>query len=234
MLKGKRLLLFVVFTFLLSISITAWAAVGPQYIITVIAGSGGKITPTSVTVNSGTNKTFSIKPLKGYHLAEMKIDGETIFEDRKDASIPNDGSNPPLPTDANLARSGTTKVYKYYFTGISQDHSLEAIFEPDTFSLEISKVGAGSGKVVSLPERVDCGNDCIGLFSYNTPVTLAVEEDEGSTFDGWSGKCKGGNRTCTIKMTKATAATAKFARVYELSVDITGNGTVKSSSGSIN
>jgi hypothetical protein len=233
MLKGKRLLLFVVFTFLLSISVTAWAAVGPQYIITVVAGLGGKITPTTVTVTTGTNKTFTIKPLKGYHLAEMKINGEAVFKDRKDASIPNDGSDPPIPSDASLIRSGTTKVYKYHFTGISKDHSLEAIFEPDTFSLEISKVGVGSGKVASLPEGVDCGDDCIGIFSYNTPVILTVEEDEGSTFDGWSGKCKGGNRTCTVKMTKASAATARFARVYELSVDITGNGTVKSSPGGI-
>jgi len=215
------------------ISITAWAVVGSQYSITVVAGLGGKITPTAVTVNSGTNKTFTIKPLKGYHLSEMKIDGETIFEDRKDASIPNDGSQPPIPSDASLIRSGTTKVYKYYFTGISQDHSLEAIFEPDTFLLQISKVGTGFGKVASVPEGVDCGDDCVGIFSYNSPVILVVEEDEGSTFDGWSGKCKGRNRTCTVKMTKTSAATAKFARVYELSVDVAGNGTVKSSPGGI-
>jgi hypothetical protein len=233
MLKGKIFFLLLAFIWLMLISITAWGASGPQYIITVLTGPGGKITPATATVDSGTNKTFSIKPLKGYHLAEMKINGETVFEDRKDASIPNDGSDPPIPSDASLIRSGTTKVYKYHFIGISKDHSLEAIFEPDTFSLEISKVGVGSGKVASLPEGVDCGDDCIGIFPYNTPVILTVEEDEGSTFDGWSGKCKGGNRTCTVKMTKASAATARFARVYDLSVDITGNGTVKSSPGGI-
>ena len=180
-------------------------------------------------MNSGTNKTFSIKPLKGYHLAEIKVDGETIFEDRKDTSIPNDGSQPPIPSDASLARSGTSKVYKYTFTGISQDHSLEAIFEPDTFPLQISKIGTGSGRIMSTPEGVDCGEDCIGIFSYNAPVILTVQEDEGAAFDGWSGQCKGKGTTCTVKMTKASSVTAGFTRAFSLSVSIHGRGTVTSS-----
>lgn len=233
MLKGKIFFQLLAFIWLMLISITAWAVSGPQYIITVLTGPGGKITPATATVDSGINKTFSIKPLKGYHLAEIKVDGATIFEDRKDAFVPNDGSQPPIPSDASLVRSGTSKVNKYHFTGVSQDHSLEAMFEPDTFSLEISKVGTGSGRVTGTPEGVDCGDDCVGIFPYNTPVILTVEEDEGSTFDGWSGKCKGRSRTCTVKMTKASAATAKFARVYELSVAVAGNGTVTSSPGGI-
>ena len=43
--KGKRLLPFTAFIWLMLISLTAWAAAGPQYIITVVAGPGGKITP---------------------------------------------------------------------------------------------------------------------------------------------------------------------------------------------
>jgi hypothetical protein len=64
----------------------------------VTAGSGGKVTPRSSTARPGTNRTFTIKPLKGHHVAEVRLDGATIFEDRKTPDVPNDGAARDAPS----------------------------------------------------------------------------------------------------------------------------------------
>jgi len=199
------------------------------YSITVIAGPGGKITPGTTSVTAGMNKTFSITPYKGHHVVEVKLNGVTIFQDAQEPMVPNDGTSPPNPADSDLQRSGTSKSYKYFFKNIQQDQSLEAVFEVDTFALEIFKVGQGSGSVESTPANVYCETNCMGIFPYNTEVILTATSDDGALFDGWSGKCKGKGATCTVKMTKASIVTANFARTFKLSVSIHGSGAATSS-----
>ncbi|OGW55316.1 MAG: hypothetical protein A2Y81_01620 [Nitrospirae bacterium RBG_13_43_8] len=228
MLQGKKSLFFFLLIFFISCPFTASMAAA-AYSITVIAGPGGKITPDTTTVTAGMNKTFSITPYKGYHVAEVKLNGVTIFQDATELSVPNDGASPPSPADPDLQRSGTSKVYKYFFKNIQQDQSLEAVFKVDTFALEIFKVGQGTGSVESTPANVSCGTDCMGIFPYNTEVVLTSTSDDGALFDGWSGKCKGRGATCTVKMTKASIVTANFARAFKLSVSVHGSGAVTSS-----
>jgi hypothetical protein len=199
------------------------------YDITIIAGPGGKIVPGGSSINAGADKSFSIKPNKGFHVAEIKIDDAIIFEDRKGLSTPNDGTSPPVPTDANLQRSGTTKVYKYTFQNVQQGHSLEAVFETDTFALHITKDGPGTGLVESSPAGISCGDSCVGVFPYGSNVTFTATGDEGSVFDGWTGKCKVSGNSCSMNIKKASSLIANFARAFKLSISVSGNGKVSSS-----
>ena len=49
------------------------------YTITSSAGTGGSISPSgSISVNALSNKTFYIKPVTGYHISSVKIDGISI------------------------------------------------------------------------------------------------------------------------------------------------------------
>lgn len=202
----------------------------PSYEVSVLVSQGGKITPAGSSINAGANKSFSVKPNKGFHVAEIRVDGATIFEDRKGPSTPNDGMSPPLPTDIDLQRSGASKVYKYTFQNVQQNHSLEADFETDTFALHVSKAGLGAGIVESAPAGISCGNSCVGIFPYNSTVTFTATGDEGSVFDGWTGKCKkGAGGSCTMNIKKESTLTAAFARAFKLSISIAGNGGVSSS-----
>ena len=55
------------------------AAAKASYIITVTAGTGGRISPNgAVSVESGGTVTFTITPNAGYELSELKIDGNTV------------------------------------------------------------------------------------------------------------------------------------------------------------
>jgi hypothetical protein len=225
----RKTFLFILIVFCLTWAVPSSAVTAPSHMIIITARSGGKITPGSAVVNSGSNKTFTIRPNKGFHLTEVRLDSVTIFEDKKGPSVPNDGTTPPISTDLNLQRSGTSKNYKYYFKNIQQDHSLEVVFEVDTFALDIIKAGEGSGIVESSPGGFSCGDNCVGIFPYNMIVALTATSEERSVFDGWSGGCKGNGNTCVVKITKASVVTATFARSLELSVSIHGHGTVTSS-----
>jgi hypothetical protein len=229
MFEVRKTFLFVLIIFCLTCAVPSLAVTAPSHTITITAGSGGRIAPGSTAVNSGSNKTFTIKPTKGFHLAQVRLDGVTIFEDRKGLSVPNDGTTPPISTDANLQRSGTSKNYKYFFRSVLQDHSLEAVFEVDTFALTIIKAGEGSGGVESSPGGISCGDNCVGIFPYNTSVTLTATSEESSVFDGWSGGCKGIDNPCAMTIAKPSVITASFAPAFEFSVSIHGHGAVTSS-----
>jgi hypothetical protein len=229
MMNVKKILLYVFIIFCLILALSEQGKAAPSYDITVTASPGGKIAPGGSSVNEGNDKTFSIKPNKGYHLAEVKLDGVTIFEDRKGPSVPNDGTTPPSPMDPNLQRSGESKVYKYYLKNVQQNHTLEAIFETDTFFLEIIKDGQGSGFVESTPGGISCGTNCAGIFPYNTNVTLTATNDNESVFNSWTGKCKGKGNTCAVNIKKTLSIIADFARAFRLSISISGHGTVTSS-----
>ena len=230
MMNTKKTILCVFLVSCLFLIFPEQGEAAPSYDISVTAGQGGKITPKASSINEGASKSYSVKPNKGFHVAEIRVDGATILEDRKGPSTPNDGMSPPLPTDINLQRSGTSKVYKYTFHDVQQNHSLEAVFETDTFALHVSKTGLGTGIVESAPAGISCGDTCVGIFPYNSNVTFMATGDGGSVFDGWTGKCKKGvGGSCTMNIKKESSLTAAFAREFKLSMAIAGNGVVSSS-----
>jgi hypothetical protein len=79
----------------------------------------------------------------------------------------------------------------------------------DSYRLNVTKDGFGSGEVSSEPRGILCGPDCEFEFSGGTLVTLHAEPSAGSSFGGWSGDCAGTD-DCTIKMNEAKSVTATF------------------------
>src|SRR6185369_3335404 len=88
-----------------------------SYTITATAGSNGVLTPSgSVSVNAGTNKTISVTPNTGYHIAGVIVDG--------------------TPQGA---------ITSYTFTNVMANHSMSASFAIDSFTIIASTSGTGSG-----------------------------------------------------------------------------------------
>ena len=78
-----------------------------------------------------------------------------------------------------------------------------------TYSVSVTKAGAGSGTVTSSPSGIDCGSACSASFNSGISVTLNAVPAAGSTFAGWSNGCIGtgacivsaaGSRTATFNL----------------------------------
>jgi hypothetical protein len=80
-----------------------------QFSITSSSTPGGSISPTGVIiVNYGDSKTFTITPDKGYKISDVKIDGKSIGA-----------------------------ISTYIFTNITDNHTIEAIFEKSEIVIAI-------------------------------------------------------------------------------------------------
>ncbi|CAK0766628.1 exported hypothetical protein [Gammaproteobacteria bacterium] len=108
-----------------------------------------------------------------------------------------------------------------------------------TYPLEVKKAGTGTGRVISSPAGITCGDDCSENYTPGTSVTLTATAETGSTFASWSGGCSGTTNTCTVTMNATKTVTATFtsnATTYLLTVTPagTGTGTVTSNPAGIN
>ncbi len=102
---------------------------------------------------------------------------------------------------------------------------------PKNFQLTITGAAAGTGTVTSTPAGVSCPSTCTATFAQNTQVTLIETPAAGYTFAGWSGACSG-TGACVMTITAAATITASFtqsATSQQLTVTVTGSGTVSSS-----
>jgi hypothetical protein len=108
--------------------------------------------------------------------------------------------------------------------------SCTATFTLQTFPLNVTTTGSGTGTVTSTPAGIDCGADCTEIFDYGTAVSLNAVPAAGSTFTGWSGDpdCADGS----VAIDSARSCTATFTlQTFQLLVNRTGSGggTVTSS-----
>lgn len=104
--------------------------------------------------------------------------------------------------------------------------SVTAIFILNQYALTLNKSGGGSGKVVSTPSGIDCGNACTASYPHGTALTLTATAATGSTFAGWQGACSDAVNTCTLTMDAAKAATALFTlNQYTVTIQQAGNGS---------
>jgi carboxypeptidase T len=109
---------------------------------------------------------------------------------------------------------------------IDGDKSVTANFNLQSFSLQVSKPGNGTGTVSSDPGGIDCGSDCAEDYIYNTPVTLNASAATGSAFNGWSGGGCSGIGSCTLTLTSDTDVIANFTlQTRQLTVNLSGSGS---------
>ena len=95
--------------------------------------------------------------------------------------------------------------------------SVTAVFSQDSYQLSI--VVAGNGAVTRSPVQAS-------YFS-GTEVTLTAEPSHSWTFSNWTGDVVGSTNPLTVTMDSAKQITAIFSEnSYELSVSISGDGTV--------
>ena len=152
--------------------------------LTVVEPSGGyiEIINTSVTCQDNCNEQF--------------IDGEMI-------------------TLRAIENSG------YAFSGWSDDCSgiddCQLLINDDMVvtanfirQFELSVKIEGNGHVMSTPQGIECGNDCIEAFNENETVSLIANPDEGWIFESWSGSCNGTNPNCVLDISSSLSTTAKF------------------------
>jgi Divergent InlB B-repeat domain len=101
------------------------------------------------------------------------------------------------------------------------------LLPPPSYALTVSKLGAGTGSVASIPSGILCGTTCSATFVSGTSLTLTPTASAGSVFSGWSGACTGSG-SCAVSMDVATNVTANFALLpvnYALSVSKAGAGS---------
>lgn len=109
-------------------------------------------------------------------------------------------------------------------------HSVTELLAPK-YGLHIEKSGTGDGSVRGT--GIDCGEDCIEVFTEGTTTWLKAEPDEYSTFEGWF--VDGEPLHERLVMQEDQTVTAVFnnfpPQEYTLTVEIsgTGSGTVTDS-----
>jgi hypothetical protein len=84
-----------------------------------------------------------------------------------------------------------------------------AIFNVGSFPLNVTKSGAGTGTVTSVPAGINCGTTCSATYGSGTTVVLTATPDVRMAFVGWTGACTG-TGTCTVSMDAARTVDARF------------------------
>ncbi|MCP4285400.1 MAG: hypothetical protein GY792_13245, partial [Gammaproteobacteria bacterium] len=129
------------------------------------------------------------------------------------------------PTSSFAGWSGACSGTGICELTIESAQNVTATFTLQSYSLDVSLSGTGSGTVSSFPAGIDCGTACTATFDYGTVVTLTAAADLGSTFIGWAGACSGAG-DCVVTIDAAQSVSAVFTLgQYPLSVTLTGNGS---------
>jgi hypothetical protein len=95
-------------------------------------------------------------------------------------------------------------------TAAAQVQQSFTVLSSPTFTLSVTRSGAGAGNVTSAPAGIACGSSCSTNFASGTSVTLSAAAGEGSKFGGWSGAGCSGTGTCVVSMTAARTVDAQF------------------------
>ncbi|MBI4511596.1 MAG: hypothetical protein HY698_18320 [Deltaproteobacteria bacterium] len=120
------------------------------------------------------------------------IDG--AIDDRSDAR-PIDATPPPVDAPMDAPRDAPIDAME-----------IDAASE---YTLKVTKLGLGKGRVYSIASGISCGTFCQASFGRGTVVRLAYTLDEGSSFNGWTGDCFGMDE-CKLTMDSAKSVSATF------------------------
>lgn len=134
----------------------------------------------------------------------------------------------PGPTSTFSGWTGACSGSGSCIVSMTEARSVTAIFSIKSYTLSVSRSGNGAGAISSTPGGISCGSTCSASFNHGTVVSLGQTPDASSIFSGWSGACSG-TGACNVTMDQARSVTANFTlKTYQLSVGVSGNGTVTS------
>jgi Divergent InlB B-repeat domain len=109
---------------------------------------------------------------------------------------------------------------------MSQTRNVTATFTLQTFALNLTRAGTGTGSVTSIPAGINCGSTCSTTLVYPTQVTLTATASAGSAFTGWSGGGCAGTPRCTVAMNQVRNVIATFvldATAHSLALSFGGS-----------
>jgi streptogramin lyase len=86
---------------------------------------------------------------------------------------------------------------------------------PPSFTLTVTRAGAGAGTVASDPAGLDCGANCVAAYPSAAVVTLRAAPAVGSAFVGWTGTCSGAD-ACVLRMDGNRSVGADFEPLPDL------------------
>lgn len=93
---------------------------------------------------------------------------------------------------------------------LDSDVTVTANFDKVRKSLQITKLGSGTGTVTSTPAGIDCGVACGTMFAIDQSISLTATPDSNSRFIGWSVPTCTGTGDCTFTFTDDLTVTATF------------------------
>lgn len=79
-----------------------------------------------------------------------------------------------------------------------------------TYDLSVSKIGSGSGNVVSNPSGINCGSGCLKNYENGTIVVLTATPNSDSVFANWAGGCSGNSPICELTINEDKSVEAVF------------------------
>lgn len=113
---------------------------------------------------------------------------------------------------------------------LTSDVTVTAVFaERPTVTVNNS----GGGTVTSAPSGINCGGTCASEFSSGDTIVLTASASSGFAFDGWTGcPSVGPANVCTLSsVTADTTVGANFVQLFDVDMNVTGSGTISSSTG---
>ncbi|WP_296696959.1 S8 family serine peptidase [Thiocapsa sp. UBA6158] len=119
----------------------------------------------------------------------------------------------PTASPATVAAGITANATPGVVTNAIADSPNRLLFARNdgTIALSVTKLGSGTGVVVSHPAGIDCGSDCSERYDNAPGTTVILDADpaDGDSFDGWSGDCTGA-ASCILSMDTSKLVTATF------------------------
>jgi hypothetical protein len=96
-------------------------------------------------------------------------------------------------------------------TSFAQDQTGTPLVEIiPRYTLEVAKLGSGSGSVAGSQGELVCGPACSAEYDHGAEVTLSAAASPGSTFAGWAGGGCSGTGDCTVRIEGPSRVTAVF------------------------
>jgi phospholipase C len=93
---------------------------------------------------------------------------------------------------------------------------------------QLSIAISGSGTVTSAPAGINCPGACSAGFQSGTAVTLEAAPATGFKFSGFGGACSGASCQLVVSGSQSVSVTFSPAPPVQLSVSVSGSGTVAS------